>query len=119
LPSTHIVESLFRIVILSYRQTDAIPNSRTHALVGYLSAVREKGKLWRSSPCFYCTCSQFDEERSKICGSPNNRKKSLSDLREHLQTALLIELYTIPPYLTALFSLKQEKFKHAAEVLKT
>jgi len=61
----------------------------------------------------------MDEDRENVCGNSENLMRSLSELRKHLQTAMLLELYTIPPYLTALFSLKRNRLKKAASILKT
>jgi hypothetical protein len=45
--------------------------------------------------------------------------RTLEQLREHLQVAMQIELATIPPYLTALFSIKDGTNAEAVELLRS
>src|SRR5690349_19354261 len=46
-----------------------------------------------------------------------NRIATLDSLREHLQWALELEHATIPPYLTALYSLDRENNAEAAQIV--
>jgi hypothetical protein len=53
-------------------------------------------------------------------GSVARRKTAtLDDLRANLQTAMLLELSTIPPYLSALYSIKEGKNMMAGEIIKS
>jgi hypothetical protein len=48
---------------------------------------------------------------------PRGRIATLDSLREHLQWAIELEHFTIPPYLCALYSLDQDRNPDAAEVI--
>lgn len=50
---------------------------------------------------------------------PKNRIKTLEGLREHLQTAVELELSTIPTYLCALYSIKKGSNQESVEVIKS
>src|SRR5437588_10510384 len=45
--------------------------------------------------------------------------RTLEDLRQHLQVAIELEHSTIPPYLCALYSIKEGKKTEAAKVIKS
>ena len=45
--------------------------------------------------------------------------KTLKSLRNHLQTALELEHSTIPPYLCALYSIKEGTNQHASEIIRS
>ncbi|XP_078482977.1 uncharacterized protein LOC100180317 [Ciona intestinalis] len=60
----------------------------------------------------------YSEARYRVCGSERNLTKTVTHLKEILQMAIFVELYTIPPYVTAMFSLKRERFKEAYLILK-
>ena len=49
--------------------------------------------------------------------APRGRIATLDSLREHLQWAIELEHFTIPPYLCALYSLDQDRNPDAAEVI--
>lgn len=50
---------------------------------------------------------------------PEQRIKDLPDLQRHLQTALELEHSTIPPYLCALYSIKEGYNVEAAQIIKS
>lgn len=59
-----------------------------------------------------------------ICRDENflfqgNRIKTLEGLKRHLQTAVELELSTIPPYLCALYSIKDGSNQESAQIIKS
>ena len=48
-----------------------------------------------------------------------SRKKTIKDLQKDLQTALDLELSTIPPYLSALYSIKEGTNREAVEIIRS
>nr|XP_026689571.1 uncharacterized protein LOC113474058 isoform X2 [Ciona intestinalis] len=60
----------------------------------------------------------YNEGRYRVCGSEEYLTRTVTHLKEILQMAIFVELYTIPPYMTAMFSLKRERFKEAYSILK-
>jgi hypothetical protein len=49
--------------------------------------------------------------------TPRTRIATLESLREHLQWAIELEHFTIPPYLCALYSLERDRNAQAAEII--
>ncbi|HLF25521.1 MAG TPA: ferritin-like protein [Anaerolineae bacterium] len=50
---------------------------------------------------------------------PHRRIKTLASLHSHLQTAIELEQSTIPPYLCALYSIKDGSNREAAQIIKS
>src|SRR5579871_5515297 len=48
-----------------------------------------------------------------------NPIRTLEQLREHLQTAMQVELSTIPPYLCALYSIKEGTNQESARIIQS
>nr|XP_018671579.1 uncharacterized protein LOC100177334 isoform X1 [Ciona intestinalis]XP_018671581.1 uncharacterized protein LOC100177334 isoform X1 [Ciona intestinalis]XP_026694728.1 uncharacterized protein LOC100177334 isoform X1 [Ciona intestinalis] len=63
--------------------------------------------------------TSFTAEQQNVCGSARNLEKTVDDLRRYIQGGMWIELYTIPPYMTAMFSLKKNHPKEAYSLLKS
>nr|XP_026689508.1 uncharacterized protein LOC100184772 isoform X2 [Ciona intestinalis] len=59
------------------------------------------------------------EARNAVCGTPNKVIKTMEEIRNIIQMGIWVELYTIPPYMTAMLSLKREKFKEVYNILKS
>ena len=51
--------------------------------------------------------------------SATKKRETIKDLKEHLQTAIELEHSTIPPYLCALYSIKDGSNQMAAEIIKS
>ncbi|MFT5891264.1 MAG: rubrerythrin [Dokdonia sp.] len=57
--------------------------------------------------------------RGAIAATAAKKKVTLDDLKENLQTAMELEHSTIPPYLCALYSIKEGKNLMATEIVKS
>ena len=57
--------------------------------------------------------------RGAVAATTKRKKDSLEDLKANLQTAMELEHSTIPPYLCALYSIKEGKNLMAAEIVKS
>ncbi|XP_076814934.1 uncharacterized protein LOC143461064 isoform X2 [Clavelina lepadiformis] len=54
-----------------------------------------------------------------VCGTSDNLQQSLAELHDLLQFAIWIELYLLPPYLTAYLSIKQAANKEIRRMLRS
>nr|XP_018673405.1 uncharacterized protein LOC100186290 isoform X1 [Ciona intestinalis] len=57
--------------------------------------------------------------KTSICGTRENLRATMVDIRSILQMGIWLELYTIPPYMTAMFSLKRELVQDVYTTLKS
>ncbi|MCO6358454.1 ferritin-like domain-containing protein [Roseivirga pacifica] len=62
---------------------------------------------------------RFEEEILLEAAETAAEKKSLEDLKKDLQTAMELELSTIPPYLSALYSIKEGTNLESVEIIKS
>ena len=67
---------------------------------------------------FVCRKTKMAINLYATCGNSKNYQKTLSRIRDLLQLAMWIELYTIPPYLTAYFSVKTKSKTKVRSLLK-
>uniref|UniRef100_H2Z907 Iminophenyl-pyruvate dimer synthase domain-containing protein n=1 Tax=Ciona savignyi TaxID=51511 RepID=H2Z907_CIOSA len=57
--------------------------------------------------------------RESICGTATNLQNTIKDLQNIIQMSMWLELYTIPPYITAMLSLKRELWQEVYYLLKS
>ena len=55
---------------------------------------------------------------TEVCGTAENLQQSVVELRELLQLSMWVELYVIPPYLTAYMSVKRKGNEEVRRILR-
>ncbi|CAK8681365.1 uncharacterized protein LOC143461065 isoform X2 [Clavelina lepadiformis] len=60
-----------------------------------------------------------NRKMTEVCGTAENLQQSVVELRELLQLSMWVELYVIPPYLTAYMSVKREGNEEVRRILRS
>ena len=63
--------------------------------------------------------NRFEEEVLQAASEAVSEKKTIKDLRNDLQTAMDLELSTIPPYLSALYSIQEGTNLESVEIIRS